>query len=80
MTTTGSYMTRAMQSSDPRFGRILSALGSPQPAAKLKRKGSQHQADDMTALRVEYQAVTGKRAFHGWDAHELRERIAAAGE
>jgi hypothetical protein len=32
-------------------------------------------ADTMTTLRAEYQAKVGKRAYHGWDADELRRRI-----
>lgn len=31
--------------------------------------------DATTALRAEYQAKFGKRAYHGWDAEELRRRI-----
>lgn len=35
--------------------------------------------DDLAGLRADYQAKTGKRAYHGWDAGQLREKIAAAG-
>ncbi|KWT70762.1 hypothetical protein APY04_0823 [Hyphomicrobium sulfonivorans] len=35
------------------------------------------QTDDLKALRVEYQEALGKRAFAGWTADELREKIAA---
>lgn len=34
--------------------------------------------EDMTALRKEYTEKMGKRAFPGWDAAELRRRMAAA--
>jgi hypothetical protein len=34
--------------------------------------------DDMQALRAEYQKVVGKRAFPGWDAAELKRRMAEA--
>lgn len=33
---------------------------------------------DMAALREEYQEAVGRRAFHGWSADELRQRIAEA--
>lgn len=33
-------------------------------------------ADALKALRDEYQQKTGKRPYHGWNADELRERIA----
>lgn len=30
---------------------------------------------EISALRAEYQAATGKRAFHGWSADQLRAKI-----
>lgn len=36
--------------------------------------------DELAALRAEYQEVVGKRAFHGWDADQLREKIAEAAQ
>jgi|GEM_PF-4197977 len=30
---------------------------------------------ELTAARVEYQEVSGKRPFHGWDTPTLREKI-----
>lgn len=35
---------------------------------------------DLAALRAEYQEAVGKRAFHGWDADTLREKIAEVRE
>lgn len=32
--------------------------------------------DPLTAARAEYEAIVGKRAFHGWDESELRRRMA----
>jgi hypothetical protein len=34
-------------------------------------------AEDITAVRVEYETVVGKRPFHGWDAATLRQKMAA---
>ncbi|WP_417585120.1 hypothetical protein [Pelagibacterium sp.] len=34
--------------------------------------------DELTALRAEYQDVVGKRAYHAWDADELRKKVAEA--
>jgi hypothetical protein len=31
--------------------------------------------EQLTALRAEYKAKTGKKAWHGWDEAELRRRI-----
>ena len=69
-----SYMTRALQSSDPRFARILEKLGHKNPEQPKKP------AADLavSALREEYEAVVGKRPFMGWDADKLREKIAEA--
>lgn len=38
--------------------------------------GSKTPAEDLTALRAEYQEKVGKRPFNGWDAATLREKIA----
>lgn len=35
--------------------------------------------DDTAALRAEYEAMLGKKPFMGWDADELRKRMASAG-
>lgn len=34
--------------------------------------------DDMVTLRDQYKSVLGKRPFNGWDADELRRRMAEA--
>lgn len=69
------YMDRAMRASDPRFARILGNLG-------YQRSDMAAEADEdaLTRLRAEYQDVVGKRAYHGWDADVLREKIAEAQE
>lgn len=72
-----SYMTRAMNASDPRFARVLGKLGyeradmvaEPQAAPKSK---------DISKLRAEYLRVVGKRPFNGWDAETLSAKIAKA--
>lgn len=71
------YMTRALQSQDPRYARILGQLGHPVPAAVLEIKAAEAE-DELKVLRDEYQDVVGKRPYHAWEADELREKIAAA--
>lgn len=71
------YMTRAMKASDPRYARILGKLGYERGDLVADAKGEREE-DILSKLREEYQDVVGKRAYHGWDADELRERIAAA--
>lgn len=44
-----------------------------------RRGGSVFGGDDLKELRALYSRVVGKRAFAGWDAAELRRRIAEAG-
>lgn len=44
-----------------------------QPAAP-----STEEDQELSALRAEYQAVVGKRPFHGWGLDTLREKIAEA--
>lgn len=43
-----------------------------------KAGGSNSADGDLTALRTEYHEKLGKRAFNGWDAATLREKIANA--
>ncbi|WP_295802150.1 hypothetical protein [uncultured Microbulbifer sp.] len=38
------------------------------------------QDEELQQLRVEYQQVSGKRAYHGWDEATLRQKIEAAKE
>lgn len=71
------YMDRAMRAADPRFARVLGKLGyqrTDMTAAKVEDT----EADELDALRDEYKEVVGKRAYHAWDADELREKIASA--
>lgn len=71
------YMDRAMRAADPRFARILGKLGyqrTDMTAARVEEA----EADELDALRDEYKEVVGKRAYHGWSAEELREKIAEA--
>jgi DNA-directed RNA polymerase specialized sigma24 family protein len=35
------------------------------------------ESDELTKLRADYQEAFGKRAYHGWDAAELQEKIDA---
>jgi len=75
-----TYMDRALKARDPRFARILGKLGYGRrdmaPAPKKAPKPTA--ADEKKALRAEYERVIGKRAFHGWDAETLRQKIAEA--
>lgn len=77
------YMNRALQSSDPRFARILGKLGygrrdmHAESGVSLKPASVPHH-DEMTLLRAEYERVLGKRPFMGWDEAKLREKIAEA--
>jgi hypothetical protein len=44
-----------------------------------KKGGSKpaEDSDELTKLRADYQEVFGKRAYHGWSAEELQEKIDA---
>ena len=71
------YMDRAMRAADPRFARILGKMGyqrTDMTAAKVEEA----EASEMDALRAEYKDAVGNRAYHGWSADELREKIAEA--
>jgi hypothetical protein len=51
----------------------------PVPAAivtpESEASESTPSTDTLAAVRAEYEAAVGKRAFHGWDEAELRRRI-----
>lgn len=46
-------------------------------AAPDQPKAGQVPLDETAALRVEYQALYGKKPYMGWDAETLRQKIAA---
>ena len=70
------YMDRALKAKDPRFARILGKLGYERRDMVAAEPVADD--DDITSLRAEYQDVVGKKAFHGWDADTLRNKIAEA--
>lgn len=79
--TKSGYMTRALQSRDPRFAQVLARLGYERRdvvPAKPVPQSPDPQPDDLAALRAEYQNAVGKRPYMGWDAEVLRLKIAAA--
>lgn len=64
-----SYMTRAMRARDLRFARILGKLGH------VPDRPLEVETGELKSLRADYQALAGKKPFHGWDAAELRRKI-----
>lgn len=74
------YFTRALQANDPRYARVFGKLGYSR-SDMTADDGAPPIAhvDDLAALREQYQAAVNKKPYHGWDADELRKRIAEAG-
>ena len=73
------YYTRALQANDPRFARVFDKMGYGRSDMSADQQAvPPAPADDLSALRDQYQAVVGKKPYHGWDADELRKRIAEA--
>ena len=79
MTKSSSYMDRAMRSADPRFARVLGKLGY-QRSDMAAKTDAEKEDDELAELRSQYQEAVGKRAYHGWDASTLRDKIAEATE
>ena len=76
---TNSYRDRALRARDPRFAQIFDKLGyARRDMVSAPPRPKPVKAEDLTALRAEYEAKVGKRPFMGWDAAKLREKIAAA--
>ena len=78
-----SYKNGRVRSMPERDARILNKLGhgsymtrdmraQPAPVAPP--------ADELTELRAKYQEVVGKKAYHGWNAEELAQKIAEHAE
>lgn len=72
-----TYDTRRLKAGDEfrlnaRDGDILVRLGR----AKVVPESPAPTPDPMAIARAEYEAIVGKRVFHGWDETELRRRIA----
>lgn len=62
-----------------REARVLIAVKKANAAGAHKREDrARAPADDLAALRKEYQKLSGKRPFNGWDAETLRSKIAEA--
>lgn len=73
------YYTRALQANDQRFARVFDKMGYGRSDMSADQEAvPPTAADDLSALRDQYQAVVGKKPYHGWDADELRKRIAEA--
>jgi hypothetical protein len=88
-----TYATRRLQAGDgfeasrrdaellKRLGRATEAPADPLDHDRDGKKGGSTPAkksDELTALRALYQDRFGKRAFHGWDAKALTEKLAEA--
>lgn len=79
------YFTRALQANDPRYARVFDKLGYSRSDLSADQQAEPASdpapgADDLAALREQYQAAVGKKPYHGWDADELRKRIVDAGK
>lgn len=74
------YYTRALQANDPRYARVFGKLGYSRSDLSAEHPAAPPAPapDDLTALREQYQTKVGKKPYHGWDADELRKRIAEA--
>lgn len=73
-----SYGTRRLKADDEftaprRDADLLVRIGRARyPDAKPAPE------DELTELRRQYEEVVGKRAYHGWNAAELRKRMSEA--
>lgn len=59
-----------------RYAIILRKLKLGTYMTRDMQAQSLREDEELSQLRAEYQDVVGKRAFHGWDSGQLREKIA----
>ena len=63
-----------------RDARVLQKLGKGSYLTRDLRAKVPNDAEiELTSLRAKYQEVVGKKAYHGWSAEELNQKIADAG-
>ncbi|WWO60437.1 hypothetical protein [Stenotrophomonas phage SOVA965] len=78
-----SYKNGRVRAMSERDARILSKLGHGSYMTRDMRAQtsvSTTNSDELAELRAKYQEVVGKKAYHGWDAEELAQKIAEHGE
>lgn len=81
---TFTYKSGRVQEMELRYADPLSKLGHgtymtrDMQAAAVRHVAEQDKPDEIESLREEYKSVVGKKAYHGWTADELREKIAGA--
>lgn len=64
-----------------RDARVLQKLGKGTYLTRdLRAKVRSDSEEELTALRAKYQEVVGKKAYHGWSAEDLTQKIAEHGE
>ncbi|KFB10343.1 hypothetical protein [Nitratireductor basaltis] len=71
-----NYLDRAMKARDPRCRKIAERLGYGR--RDMQAETPAQKSDPLSEAREEYQAVIGKRPYHGWDVETLRAKIAEA--
>lgn len=64
------------QSMSRRDAEILQKLKRGTYMTRDMQAAQERDEEELIELRTRYQDVVGKRAFHGWDAGQLREKIA----
>lgn len=70
-----AHLDRMMQSRDKRFHRIAMKMGYQRRDMVAEPIRS---TDELAELRAEYTEKVGRKPYHGWDADELRQKIAEA--
>lgn len=73
-----SYKNGRVRAMSERDARILQKLGKGSYMTRdLRAQPVVNNApDELAELRAKYQEVVGKKAYHGWDAEELAQKIA----
>lgn len=77
-----SYKNGRVRAMAERDARILQKLGKGSYMTRdLRAQPFVNNApDELAELRAKYQEVVGKKAYHGWDAEELAQKIAEYSE
>lgn len=77
-----TYATRRLQAGDAfsasnANGRVLAAIGKAEIVSGPAEAGT-GDAGNLSDLRAQYQQKFDKKAYHGWDAATLTQKLAEA--
>ena len=70
------YLNRALKAKDRRYARVFEHLGYDVAALSTDAAAPPVDVEDLGELRSAYAMAFGRKPYGGWDAAELKRRLA----